>query len=140
MRNRSWRFVTLVLILLVVGGLFIYLPSTVSNTSTTQVQRGGTISITIPNVYLNQEIAIKPNETALALLERIDKEVPKLQLATKEYAGMGTLVEAMGGLRNGTDDKYWSYYVNGQMAQVGAGAYLLKDTDKVEWKFAKFEQ
>ena len=34
--------------------------------------------------------------------------------------------------------EYWAFYVNGKMAEVGAGSYQLKDGDKIEWKIEKY--
>ena len=53
---------------------------------------------------------------------------------TKE-ASFGVYVESINGKVGGTDGKYWSYYVDGQMAQVGAGEYITKGGELVEWKF-----
>ena len=42
--------------------------------------------------------------------------------------------------RNGQDDKYWQYWVNGEMPPVGAGRYQLSGKERVEWKFVEFEE
>lgn len=34
--------------------------------------------------------------------------------------------------------EYWSFYVNGKIAEVGAGSYKLKAGDKIEWKIEKY--
>jgi len=34
--------------------------------------------------------------------------------------------------------EYWAFYVNGKMAEVGAGSYKLKEGDKIEWKIEKY--
>ena len=34
--------------------------------------------------------------------------------------------------------EYWAFYVNGKMAEVGAGSYKLKNNDKIEWKIEKY--
>jgi hypothetical protein len=44
-------------------------------------------------------------------------------------------VEAINGIENGEDGKYWQYYVNGEFANVGCSRYYLKDDDVVEWWF-----
>jgi len=35
----------------------------------------------------------------------------------------------------GTDGRYWQYYVNDEYADVGCSKYVLNDNDLVEWKF-----
>jgi hypothetical protein len=44
-------------------------------------------------------------------------------------------VDSINGTTSGTGGKYWSFYVNGQQASIGAGAYTTKTGDKIEWKF-----
>lgn len=57
----------------------------------------------------------------------------------KEYS-FGNLVESIEGVKNGTDNKYWIFYVNSEESKVGAGDYRLKPNDKIEWKFKTYEQ
>lgn len=47
----------------------------------------------------------------------------------------GPYVDSINGVKGGTDDKYWSFYVDGQLAQKGAAEYVTKGGEKVEWKF-----
>ena len=34
--------------------------------------------------------------------------------------------------------EYWAFFVNGKMAEIGAGSYQLKEGDKIEWKIEKY--
>jgi hypothetical protein len=34
--------------------------------------------------------------------------------------------------------EYWSFYVNGKLAEVGPANYILKSSDQVEWKIEKY--
>jgi hypothetical protein len=54
-------------------------------------------------------------------------------------AGFGAYVYAINGLEAGTDDKYWTYFVDGQPADRGAADYVTEGGETVEWKFGKFE-
>jgi hypothetical protein len=47
----------------------------------------------------------------------------------------GPYVDSINGVAGGTDGKYWAFYVHGELAQVGAGAYTTKNGDNFEWKF-----
>lgn len=58
----------------------------------------------------------------------------KAAVVTKQSA-YGEYVDAINGIVGGTDGKYWAFYVNGTMAQVGAADYKTKNGDKVTWKF-----
>lgn len=67
-------------------------------------------------------------KTALELLKT------KATVVTKD-SDYGPYVESINGLAGGSEGKYWAFYVNGQMAPVGADAYKTKADDKIEWKF-----
>jgi len=96
-------------------------------------------SISVAGV-LGENFSVPSGTTAFGLLQNIQKARPELlKLATKEYAGLGTLVTAMGGKENGQESKYWQYYVNGVQAQVGSDSYVLREGDRIEWKFEKSE-
>ena len=51
---------------------------------------------------------------------------------TKHYS-FGDQVISIDGTP-GTGPKYWSFYVNGKLSQAGAGSYMTKNSDKIEWK------
>lgn len=55
----------------------------------------------------------------------------------KEHADVtmaqnGLLIDAVNGQKQ--DGKQWSYYVNGQKAQVSATEYVTQGGEKIEWK------
>lgn len=47
----------------------------------------------------------------------------------------GPYVDSINGVTGGTDNKYWGYYVDGQMANIGAGEYVTKGGETIIWKF-----
>lgn len=55
---------------------------------------------------------------------------------TTEY---GEYVDSIGALVGGTDGNYWSFYIDGEMASVGAGSYIQKGGEKIEWKFQNLQ-
>ena len=65
-------------------------------------------------------------QNALALLKK------HAQVQTKHYS-FGDMVVAINGVA-GKGPKYWTFYINGKMASVGAGAYATKTTDHLTWK------
>jgi hypothetical protein len=67
-------------------------------------------------------------KTALELLKA------KAKVVTKQST-YGEYVDSIGGVKGGEGGKYWTFYVNGTMAQVGADAYHTKNGDTIEWKF-----
>jgi hypothetical protein len=78
----------------------------------------------------NQTTDIKYNgvegQTALALLKK------HAEVTTKHYS-FGDLVTSINGTA-GNGPKYWTFYLNGKEASVGAGAYVSKNSDKIEWR------
>lgn len=71
------------------------------------------------------------DKTALAQLK---ETVSGVVTKSSDY---GEYVQSIGEDIGGVDDKYWSFYVNGKMASVGAGSYVAKGGEKIEWKFEK---
>ncbi len=66
-------------------------------------------------------------KTALELLKA------KYTVETKEFAGLGEFVTAINGVA--ADDKhFWAFYINQEMAQVGASQYAAKYGDQIVWK------
>jgi hypothetical protein len=65
-------------------------------------------------------------KTALALLKTHARVVVK-------NSSFGPLVDSINGVQGG--GKYWMFYTNGKQASVGAGAYVTKNGEKIEWKF-----
>ena len=57
-----------------------------------------------------------------------------LNLETKIY-DVGTFIEAIGNKKNGKENKYWLYYVNGEMPMVAVEQNKLNPGDTVEFKF-----
>jgi len=51
---------------------------------------------------------------------------------TKHYS-FGDMVTSIDGTP-GNGPKYWTFYVNGKEANVGAGSYTTKNSDTITWK------
>lgn len=79
------------------------------------------------------EIEVQEGTTALDVL------IQSKNIEVKEYT-YGKLIESIEGIRNGQDQKYWMYYINGKEASVGAAEYALQSHDKIEWKFKQYEE
>ena len=70
-------------------------------------------------------------------LEQLKELTTSAQTKTTEY---GEYVDAINSLVGGTDGKYWSFYIDGTLASVGAGSYIQKGGEKIEWKFENLFQ
>lgn len=69
-------------------------------------------------------------------LEQLKESNSSVQTKTTEY---GEYVDAINSLAGGTDGKYWSFYIDGTLASVGAGSYTQKGGEKIEWKFVNLQ-
>lgn len=72
----------------------------------------------------------KQDENALSVLTRTHN------VQTKHFS-FGDVAESIDGNRGGTDGRYWIFYVNGKMSEIGAGEYKVKNGDVVIWKLQK---
>ncbi|MEK7582030.1 MAG: DUF4430 domain-containing protein [Patescibacteria group bacterium] len=140
--KQNWQIVGIGLLVIALAiGIFIYTGKTIpsENNINQEVTQTSNISLTIEGLYSSKSISISEKETVLKILQTLNSENPQLKLSTKEYSGLGVLVESMNGNKNGTDDKYWQYKVNAVMPQIGADKLELKNGDSVEWYFSKSE-
>jgi hypothetical protein len=64
--------------------------------------------------------------TALSLLKK------HATVQTKHYS-FGDLVTSING-NVGNGPKYWTFYINGKQAKVGASSYITKDSDTISWR------
>lgn len=81
-------------------------------------------------------LEIKKDALLLDALKELNRQYPILNLQTKNYGDMGVLVEQIGNYKNGAENKYWQYFVNGAQPMVGADKYILQNNDQVEWRFS----
>ena len=75
----------------------------------------------------------KENYTAFDLLKEASLRLG-FPIGTKSY-DIGVLIESINGVEGGKDNKYWMYYVNGELPMIAADKNYLKAGDKVEFKF-----
>lgn len=83
---------------------------------------------------INQyQIEIEEDSTIFSLLKELSKR-ESFDITFTEY-DFGVFVESIDGYKNGTDNKYWQYWVNDKLGEVAADKKQVKDGDKIEWKF-----
>ncbi|HRN90563.1 MAG TPA: DUF4430 domain-containing protein [Candidatus Saccharibacteria bacterium] len=73
----------------------------------------------------------KPGETSL---KQLKEEANDVITKTSDF---GEYVDSIEGHQGGTDGKYWSFYINGTMSDVGADSYMQKGGEVITWKFQK---
>jgi predicted Holliday junction resolvase-like endonuclease len=125
-------FSPVLIILIIISGYFFYQNKLISTKKLVIRQQN-------INVYLKlfgQTDFIKQN---------IDKNTTALSL-TKEKAviktkgeGVNAYITAINGkVAEDLKKEFWAFYINGKMAEVGAGSYQLKAGDKIEWRLANY--
>jgi len=75
-----------------------------------------------------------PKNAFEALKETAEREKIALEYESYDFGEMVTSID------NQKADKknYWAFYVNGNLSQVGANQYMLRDGDSIEWKLENF--
>lgn len=58
--------------------------------------------------------------------------------AAVEQDRAGMVVSINGRKAETTKREFWSFYVNGEMAQVGSADYVTKDSDQLEWRIETY--
>lgn len=120
-------------------GIFLYNAPTPNTGESTQHQGEiNVITITIDGGETFANIPVAAQDTVLDVLNQLHEANEHVDLVTKEYAGIGVLVQSMYGRENGTDNKYWQYTINGIMPQVGADKAKVKAGDSILWQFGEF--
>lgn len=102
-----------------------------SNTTETSVEVTSKSSQNVDSVKTENQSGYvtytgQQGKTALELL----KGTADVKTESSEF---GELVTEINGL-DGGGEKYWIFYVDGEMAEVGAGEYKTKNGEQIEWK------
>jgi hypothetical protein len=78
-------------------------------------------------------LILKEDSTVFSLLKELaERENFKIEFTIHSD---GVSVDAIDGLLNGTENKYWRFWLNGELIQFPADKVRVKEGDKVEWKF-----
>lgn len=70
---------------------------------------------------------------ALSILKDLTENVET------ESSSIGEFVTSINGVTADPDTEFWAFYVNGKLANEGAGTYQTKNTDIIEWRIDKIE-
>ena len=80
------------------------------------------------------QIEISQDSTVFSLLETLSQR-EKFEVSSTFYKGMGVFVETIDAVKNGTEGKYWQYFVNDKLGDVAADKKTIKEGDEIEWRF-----
>lgn len=64
----------------------------------------------------------------------LDQLKDRAAVTTKD-SPQGSYIESINTVRNGTGNRFWTFYVNGQLAQQNAAEYVTEGGETIEWKF-----
>ena len=82
-------------------------------------------------------LALPEKSTAYDAMQTLANS-KQITVLMKEFGGIGYFVEEINGLKNNNQTgEYWIYYINDQSAKIGISAYILKQNDKITWKYEK---
>ncbi|OGY79293.1 MAG: hypothetical protein A3B74_00390 [Candidatus Kerfeldbacteria bacterium RIFCSPHIGHO2_02_FULL_42_14] len=103
------------------------------NSQQEAINENSTFQATLRIEGQNFDTEVESGTTALSLLERVTTQ-NNITLIIEKTA-LGQLITTIGNKTNGTDGKYWLYYVNNEAAPVGAADYTIAANDVIEFKF-----
>ena len=84
---------------------------------------------------LTDNLVAYQGDTAFSLLERSGQQNGFSVDSTYYEQFDSTLVNSINNAVGGTDGKYWQYYVNGKLPDVGADKCILVNGDVLTWSF-----
>lgn len=99
--------------------------------------------ITIPTISVKQIITIDGKKNQSPIRIKIGSTALRLLISTHKIVVKGEKENAFvtaidGKVASVVDKEFWSFYVNGKQAQVGAGSYFVKNNDTIEWKIETY--
>lgn len=107
------------------------------------------ILIISPSIFNNQKtenLIISPtfqvSKTNDSFTYKGKKDIDALTLLKEKTQVMesqpGFVSSINGRAADSLKKEFWSFYVNGKQAEVGAAEYITKDTDNIEWKIETY--
>jgi len=142
----------LIFLILVLAGLFLYWPKEKSEKKVEDIlqppvaEKSSVDSSLIQKIVTKAQVnfivgdkkysaAILPGQSVYEAMQ-ILSSTTSFTFKAKYYPSLGYFIDEINGVKN-TDGFYWTLYVNDTYSTVGAAQVILKDGDKVEWKYEK---
>jgi hypothetical protein len=123
-RTKKTLLSAVALLVIAGGGAGLWLHNDSPSNKSTVVSSQSTVAKPAPTTQISYKG--ENGQNALVLLKK------HAQVQTKS-SSIGDYVTSING-NDGGGSKYWIFYVNGQESQVGASAYVTKNSDQIEWK------
>lgn len=132
MKKSPTIFSIFIAIVLVVFGIGIAVTITTNANKPTQPSPQATTQINTPTRH--RTTISYTAQAGVTALQQLQNEADNVVVKNSTY---GNYVDAIEGNSGGTDGKYWSFYINDELAQIGPDAYTQKGGEQIEWKFQK---
>ena len=136
---RNWIIAAMIIVAVLGGGYFVStnLQQKDEVTPSTTQQKVQKIKATLvvkpgDKDSTEQEVEIEKSKTALDLTKKA---------AAVETSGEGEMafITSIGGrAADASRNEFWELVINDESSQVGAGSYVVKDGDKIEWRISTF--
>lgn len=136
------KFLLLILFIIIIFGalrlLLVKTPPAAPKPQTTTTPKTFVVNLEID--YGNDQkerfenVKMEEGATALGVLEKAARD-NNFELKIKE-SSLGPFIEKIKNL-SGDENHFWAFLVNGKMSEVGAGAYLIQNGDKIEFIYTK---
>jgi hypothetical protein len=129
MKNKQ-KFFLFVLVVIVTFSVFLIKPLKQTTPSiNNDIPKVVTVSPSTNYLIDQFEYSGKNGIDALTLL----KQKTSVELATS-----GIVISISGREVDSNQHEFWSFYINGEPAQVGPASYITKDNDIINWKIEKY--
>jgi len=131
---------SLLLLIIALGAWRLYQPKTLSDTESNiqgvefEIETVD-FKIDYGDGRVNQfsEIKIEEEMSALDVLEKVARENGFVIMV--EETSFGPFVQAIG-KKQGDKQRFWAFWVNDEMSEVGAGEYLIQAGDRIGFKYS----
>ena len=131
---KSAVFATVLAVIFLGSSIFLFAKDQAKNVQIADLQKQVS-SLTLDNHNAKQDYIVsysgQNGQSAYALL------VKNHTVVSKEYSGLGKFVTEIDGVK-ADGSHYWSFNVNGKLAEVGASQYITKNGDKIVWKLVQY--
>lgn len=131
--KNTW-IATIIMVLIVSVGVFLY-ASANNGDVTSSTEQTQTEQIASSIIIFNEDGTVVSHdglegEIALATLKSLTD-------VRTEDSAYGEFVVGIGEIDADSSVNFWGFYINGEMATVGAGDYVAKEGDQIEWQLTE---
>lgn len=126
--NNTKKYVLILVLVFVIIGIFAFVSSSLNKNLGQESKNSPIITQNVKEIN-NFIYKGRNNKDALTLLKE-ETEVKQ------DDSGMVSSIN--GRAADSNKREFWSFYINGQMAQVGPADYITKDEDSIEWKIETY--